>query len=234
MCFSSHIQLETVSAQRKRAKSRVSENVIYWFLTRFYELVTPVVNADAGTEPKDSTVDEDLSDDENLSDDQQVKKKQKREKVGFRDRKVSFLSTLFPSTHITLWLTQKRVQYTIHSFWFFISVDFFSTFFFFEIFHTIFVSFPSVFATMEPIKPNLPNFNHSSADVDNWVWKSYAIIFDARQNFPLFCHRSHCHPTVNRSVHDTRWFPSSYHAKYETTRRYLPLPTFAFSTIQLH
>lgn len=63
------------------------------FLPRFYDFVTPVVNADAGTQPKDSTVDEDSSDDENLSEDQQVKKKQKREKVGFRDRKVLFGDT---------------------------------------------------------------------------------------------------------------------------------------------
>lgn len=55
----------------------------------------PIVNADAGTQPKNSTVDEDTapssaSDDESLSDEQQIKKKQKREKVGFRDRKVNF------------------------------------------------------------------------------------------------------------------------------------------------
>lgn len=62
----------------------------YWFLTRFYEFVVPTVDADAGTAPKDSTVDEDTTDDESLSEeDQQVKKKQKREKVGFRDRKVN-------------------------------------------------------------------------------------------------------------------------------------------------
>lgn len=58
--------------------------------------MTPIVNADAATQPKDSTVDGDTttssstSDDESLSDEQQVKKKQKREKVGFRDRKVNF------------------------------------------------------------------------------------------------------------------------------------------------
>lgn len=55
----------------------------------------PIVNADAGSQPNDSTVDEETSsesatDDESLSDDQRVKKKQKREKVGFRDRKVYF------------------------------------------------------------------------------------------------------------------------------------------------
>lgn len=56
--------------------------------TRFSEYVTPAVSADAGTEPN-STVTDDTSDDESLADDdQQVKKKQKREKVGFRDRKV--------------------------------------------------------------------------------------------------------------------------------------------------
>ncbi|XP_055295888.1 calcium uptake protein 1 homolog, mitochondrial-like isoform X2 [Sitodiplosis mosellana] len=65
----------------------VSVAIYNW--KRFYEYVTPVVNADAGTKPKDSTVnEEDSSDDESLSDDQQVKKKQKREKVGFRDRKI--------------------------------------------------------------------------------------------------------------------------------------------------
>lgn len=45
--------------------------------------MTPVVNAEAG-----ASVNEDSIDDEELSDDQQVRKKQKREKVGFRDRKV--------------------------------------------------------------------------------------------------------------------------------------------------
>lgn len=55
--------------------------------------MTPIVYADAGTQPKNATVDGDTassstSDDESLADDQQVKKKPKREKVGFRDRKV--------------------------------------------------------------------------------------------------------------------------------------------------
>ncbi|XP_031622899.1 calcium uptake protein 1 homolog, mitochondrial-like isoform X2 [Contarinia nasturtii] len=54
----------------------------------FDEYIAPVVNADAGAEPKYSSVDEDTTDDEGLSDDQQVRKKQKREKVGFRDRKI--------------------------------------------------------------------------------------------------------------------------------------------------
>lgn len=55
--------------------------------------MTPIVYADAGTQPKNAEVDGDAasastSDDESLADDQQVKKKPKREKVGFRDRKV--------------------------------------------------------------------------------------------------------------------------------------------------
>lgn len=55
--------------------------------------MTPIVYADAGTQPKNATVDGDAassstSDDESLAEDQQVKKKSKREKVGFRDRKV--------------------------------------------------------------------------------------------------------------------------------------------------
>lgn len=46
------------------------------------------MSADAGRKPNESTVNEDTSDEETLTEDQQVKKKQKREKVGFRDRKV--------------------------------------------------------------------------------------------------------------------------------------------------
>lgn len=60
------------------------------FYHSFYDFMVPTVNADAGTEPKNasSTVDEDMSDDENIADDQQVKRKTKKEKIGFRDRKV--------------------------------------------------------------------------------------------------------------------------------------------------
>lgn len=64
---------------------------IYWFLQNsIYEQLIPTVNADAGTEPKNtnSTVDGDTSDDEGVTDDQQAKKKSKKEKIGFRDRKV--------------------------------------------------------------------------------------------------------------------------------------------------
>lgn len=66
----------------------------YWFLQNsIYEYLIPTVNADAGTEPKNtnSTVDEDTSDDEGMTDDQQAKKKSKKEKIGFRDRKVKAL-----------------------------------------------------------------------------------------------------------------------------------------------
>lgn len=65
--------------------------------------MTPIVYADAGTQPNDSTVDGDTAasstDDESFSDDQQVKKKPKREKVGFRDRKVNFHDPFDKSNH---------------------------------------------------------------------------------------------------------------------------------------
>lgn len=71
----------------------------------------PTVDADAGTAPKDSTVDEDTTDDESLSEeDQQVKKKQKREKVGFRDRKVNHCCLcLHCQKHPTLQISYRFV-----------------------------------------------------------------------------------------------------------------------------
>lgn len=56
---------------------------------RNLEIFFPTVNADAGATP-DSSVDEDSSDDELNADGQQIRKKAKKEKVGFRDRKVKF------------------------------------------------------------------------------------------------------------------------------------------------
>lgn len=101
MCFSRSVQLE-----------KVKKNVFHWFryfnanqilnridFSRFHEYITPVVSADAGTKPNESTVHDDTSDDESLSDDQQVKKKPKREKVGFRDRKVNALAIAEPLRH---------------------------------------------------------------------------------------------------------------------------------------
>lgn len=67
--------------------------------SRFNEYITPVVSADAGTKPNESTVHGDTSDDESLSEDQQVKKKPKREKVGFRDRKVNARNRWTIATH---------------------------------------------------------------------------------------------------------------------------------------
>lgn len=60
---------------------------VRFIFCRFYSFIIPNVYADAGAQPNDpesNAVDEDISDD----DDQQVKKKAKKEKVGFRDRKV--------------------------------------------------------------------------------------------------------------------------------------------------
>lgn len=72
-------------------KKRKHEKIVFIdFYTSFYEYLIPTVNTDAGAEPNatNSTVNEDMSDDESAADDQQVKKKSKKEKVGFRDRKV--------------------------------------------------------------------------------------------------------------------------------------------------
>lgn len=92
MCFVCNLQLEKVYLVGVSTQVNIS-NID--FSIRLYEFVTPTVNADAGTQPNASTVDGDTmsssaSDDESSSDDQQVKKKPKREKVGFRDRKVCF------------------------------------------------------------------------------------------------------------------------------------------------
>lgn len=56
---------------------------------------------------------------------------------------------------------------------------------------------------------------------DYWIWKSYAIIFDARQNFPLFCDRAYYNTKQHRSLHDTRRFSAGNHTEYEATRWYL-------------
>lgn len=61
---------------------------------RSSELFFPVVSAKAEAKAEsssefDSSVDEDSSDEESNGDGQQVKKKPKKEKVGFRDRKVN-------------------------------------------------------------------------------------------------------------------------------------------------
>lgn len=55
---------------------------------RSSEFLLPAVNADAGATP-DSSVDEDSSDEDANDEGQEVKKKSKKEKVGFRDRKVN-------------------------------------------------------------------------------------------------------------------------------------------------
>lgn len=90
MCFHRSLQLEKVCKQKHVLWNRFLESTFCNRIdfSRFYEFVTPVVSADAGTKPNESTVNEDVSDDESLSEDQQVKKKKNREKVGFRDRKV--------------------------------------------------------------------------------------------------------------------------------------------------
>lgn len=65
--------------------------LIFTQTASIYDYLIPSVNADAGTEPKSgtkSTVADDSSDDDSITDDQQVKRKAKKEKVGFRDRKV--------------------------------------------------------------------------------------------------------------------------------------------------
>lgn len=62
------------------------------FYCRFYDYFIPTAYADAGTQPNDrenAAIEEDTSDDEASEEDQQMKKKAKREKVGFRDRKVA-------------------------------------------------------------------------------------------------------------------------------------------------
>lgn len=59
---------------------------------RSSEFLLPAVSADAGATP-DSSVDEDSSDDEANDEGQEVKKKSKKEKVGFRDRKVNLNRT---------------------------------------------------------------------------------------------------------------------------------------------
>lgn len=73
--------------------------------------MTPIVYADAGTQPKDSTVNGETtsastSDDESLAEDQQVKKKPKREKVGFRDRKVEHFTILFD---LQSWIKSRKI-----------------------------------------------------------------------------------------------------------------------------
>lgn len=76
----------------------ILENCQFSICVSLKEYAFPSVDADAGVQPStadaEATPDEELSaknadsDAESIGDDQEVKKKSKKEKVGFRDRKV--------------------------------------------------------------------------------------------------------------------------------------------------
>lgn len=69
--------------------------IIFFFFSRLKRKFFPPVDADSGVkaaenipEPKEESDDEISSDESNTDVDEQLKKKPKKEKVGFRDRKV--------------------------------------------------------------------------------------------------------------------------------------------------
>lgn len=91
--------------QKKRKKE-----MIYWFVQNsICDYLIPTLNADAGNEPKNTnkTVDGETSDDEAVTDDQQAKKKSKKEKIGFRDRKVRLCQFFIEIIAIKLLLLGK-------------------------------------------------------------------------------------------------------------------------------
>lgn len=166
VCFHRSLQLEKVCKRKHVLWNRFLESSFCNRIdfSRFFEFVTPVVSADAGTKPNESTVNEDVSDDGSLSEDQQVKKKKNREKVGFRDRKVIAC------------LPNLCELFTI---WF---LNIFCWFWFFELFMFQFLFIIPLCGTKLPLTFSKKNKNQTLIfmRLDHWVWKSYACIFNAR------------------------------------------------------
>lgn len=76
-------------------------------------MLVPIVRAEAATTPPESSLDEE-SDDEANVDDPQTKKKSKKEKVGFRDRKVMLVSHAHTHTHIPWHSSLTTFQFRNH------------------------------------------------------------------------------------------------------------------------